>query len=343
MNIKNYLRKLGYRPDLADGVLDKFEKTLYNYMKEQRYEEFCELRERGGVEQDIINFIGDDIKLLKIIMSAQIKMSISILEKIILAVKNIHSSPNQILDLGGSDGWAVNFLNTTLQLNCPLTVIDRNNIWNNVNENVTIINKPYSEFNTDKKYDLIISILGASHHNSKELFECIERCISEKGIALLGLRISSDIEYVENIKLTGALGLRFIPEFCDGVQVFDEKIPIIALEKSDLVPNNNDYLKLAREGFAGLQNPKRLYGFEANVLFELIKDGERISFDEIKWDNGDYMELEVIEKNNILYRKTLNHVGDIIIEYPVKSDDSENSLENQISRMQSEYIFNNTL
>ena len=68
MKINNYLNKLGYRPDLSDGVYDKYEKALNKYLKDIRYQQFCSLRESASTEEDIINFIGDDIRLLKLVL-----------------------------------------------------------------------------------------------------------------------------------------------------------------------------------------------------------------------------------------------------------------------------------
>ena len=67
MNVKSYLRKQGYRPELSDGLLNKYEDSLFKYLKEEKYDEFFELRGVGNSEEVIFHFIGIDKKLLKIV------------------------------------------------------------------------------------------------------------------------------------------------------------------------------------------------------------------------------------------------------------------------------------
>lgn len=71
MILSNYLNKIGYRPDLLDGKFQKFEKDLFNHLKEDLYHEFCSLREKSGSEQDITTFIGNDLRLLRLVISSQ--------------------------------------------------------------------------------------------------------------------------------------------------------------------------------------------------------------------------------------------------------------------------------
>jgi hypothetical protein len=342
MKIKNYLRKLGYRPDLSDGVLDKYEERLFKYLKEERYEEFCEFRALAVSEESIIRFIGDDIGLFKIVLSGQIRISINILDEIISLIKQNNTSPKRILDLGGTDGWAVNFLNEKLQLNSELTVIDKNTLWEPVSENVKILNNSYAEYDTIEKHDLIISILGAPQNGIKELFECIKKSITINGMAIVGLRISNEIDYAETVKLAGECGLIFVTKHCKNLQVFDENIPFIYLENSVAIPNNNDCLRLVRKGYNNLEFSKRLFGYNANQFLELIKDGEIVASDKVDFDNGS-MEVIVIEKNEILYRKTSNTMGDIIIEYPVELDKESNTVNKQDERIKSENLWNSSL
>lgn len=342
MKIKNYLNKLGYRPDLSDGIFNKYEDRLLKYLKEERYSEFCDLREYAISEESIMGFIGDDINLLKIILSGQISVSIKILEEIISLIKNNSISPKRILDLGGTDGWAVNYINEKLQLNSELTVVDKNTLWQPVNENVQILNNSYTEYNTEQKHNLIISILGAPQEGLKELFECVKNSISEDGIAIVGLRISNEYDYAESVKLAGEYGLRFVAKQCKSIMVFDEKIPLICLKKTTLKPNNNDCFNLVRKGYFNLENAKRVFGYEAILFSELIKDGEVVSKDNKEFPNAS-MEVKIIQKNEILYRITSNTKGDILIEYPIELDSDYNTVEKQVERMNLENIWNSTL
>lgn len=343
MNINSYLRKHGYRPELSDGILEKHEKALASYLKETHYSEFCDLRDYASSEEEILNYIGDDERFLKIVFSAQMQMSISILEKISSIINNRPESPNQILDLGGADGWAINYLNESLNLKCPLTVVDLNNRWNLVNENITFINKSYSEFKNETKFDLIISILGAPYDNLMELFNCIKHSISNKGIALVGLRIASDYKYIKALEIADSLGLRVIPDFSNKLKIFDEQIPLIALEHSTTKLSQNDKFKLVRQCFHNNNEAKRVYGFEARCLLQLIEDGEKISISKETWYNGDHFEVKILNKKDILYRISQNNSGDILIEYPIEIQDERNEVGNQLSRMALNDIWNNSL
>ena len=342
MKIKNYLTKLGYRPDLSDGILDKYEDRLYKYLKKERYEEFCEFRDYAMSEETMMSFIGDDINLLKIILSGQISISISILEEIISYFNSNDISPKSILDLGGTDGWAINYLNEKLQLNSKLTVVDKNTLWKPVSENVNIINSYYNEYNTDEKHDLVVSILGAPLDNLNDFFECVKRSISQEGVAIVGLRISNEYDYAESVKLAGEYGLIFVAKQCKSIIVFDEKIPLICLKKTILKPNNNDCFSLVRKGYSNIENSKRVFGYEASLFSELITDGEVVSKDNKEFPNAS-MEVKIIQKNEILYRQTSNTIGDILIEYPVKLNSSYNTVENQSERMKKENIWNSTI
>ncbi|WP_019670778.1 hypothetical protein [Eudoraea adriatica] len=343
MNIKSYLRKKGYRPELSDGKFDKYEKVLQNYLKDDRYWQFCSLRESGASENELLEFIGKDEKLLKIVISSQIQISISILENIIDIISKRIDFPNQILDLGGADGWTIDYLNNYFNWVCPLTVIDQNSSWNPINDSISIINKSYSKFNGEKKFDLIISILGAPFDHLDELFECINRSISDKGIAFLGLRIATDHQYLQVIEKLQKLELGFVAKHCKKITVFNEQIPFILLEKTNSILTINDSLMIIRKGFYNKSDPKRESGMEANILLKLIEDGSQIEVSKENWENGDWLEVEVINKNEILYRKTSNNSGDLIIEYPVSIEDEENEVHYQLERMHSEDIWNSIL
>ncbi len=343
MTINSYLRKNGYRPELSDGIYDKYEKAIASYLKETNYNEFCDLREYASCEEEILDFIGDDERFLKIVFSAQIQISICILEKIISVIKNRPESPNQILDLGGADGWAINYLNESLNLKCPLTVVDLNNRWNLVNDNITLVNKTYSEFKNETKFDLIISILGASNDNLIELFTCIKHSISNKGMALVGLRIASDYQYTKALEIADSLGLRITPDLSSKLKIFDEQIPFIALERSTTKLKQSEKLNLIRQGFHNNLEAKRVYGFEARCLLQLIEDGERMAISKETWYDGEYFEVKILNKNDILYRISQNNSGDLLIEYPIEIQDEKNEVGNQLSRMTLNDIWNNSL
>ena len=343
MKINNYLNKLGYRPDLSDGVYDKYEKVLHKYLKDIRYQQFCSLRESGTTEEDIINFIGNDLRLLKLVSSGQLKISIVILEEIINTIRELDINPINILDLGGSDGWACNYLFKHLNLDSSLTVVDKNTMYDAVSENIEITNADYSRYVNKDGHDLIISILGAPYHNLSDLYKCISQSLTENGKALLGLRISSISDYLESISIANSFNLKYEVDYSKRLQIFDEHIPFICITKSNQDQTENEKLLLSRKGFMNHSNPKRVYGYEAKVFEKLLKEAEILSKDTLEFENGIKFHLDIIMMNNILYRKTYNTYGDLLIEYPIKSDDNHNNIQTQLERFHNEDLWNNNL
>ena len=89
MNLESYIRKYGYRPDYStnDPYKSKYEKALLQYLGEERYFQFNEIRDTPKVDESIImEFIGDDVNLLKLILSSQIKISLRYLEEMITII-----------------------------------------------------------------------------------------------------------------------------------------------------------------------------------------------------------------------------------------------------------------
>lgn len=342
MSLSNYLNKIGYRPDLSDGKFQKFEKALFNYLKEDLYLKFCSLREKSGSEEDITTFIGNDLRLLRLVISGQIKISISLTEGILNILKERKYSSLNILDLGGAEGWASSYINNQLNFNATIDVVEKNPIFAPLNDAITIHHVSYKDFNPIKKYDLIISILGAPSINFIELFDCIKRSIGSKGIALLGLRIPSISDYLNSIELLNNHGLFVEKKFTRKITVFGEEMTILYLTPSDLINTTNDKLMLSRSSFMNYPNPKRIYGYEANLFSKFILNGKIIFNDKIEWEDGSSFTVELIEYEEIFYRKTSNSYGDTVIEYPVEKDDIFNKTENQIKRMTEENLWNNT-
>ena len=343
MKINNYLNKLGYRPDLSDGVYDKYEKALNKYLKDIRYQQFCSLRESASTEEDIINFIGDDIRLLKLVSSSQLKISIVILEEVINTIRELDINPINILDLGGSDGWACNYLIKHFNPDSTVTVVDKNTIYEAVSENIEITNTDYSSYVKKGGHDLIISILGAPYDSLSDLYKCISQSLSENGKALLGLRISSISDYIESINIANNFNLKYEVDYSKRLQIFDEHIPFICITKSNQAQTDSEKLLLSREGFMNYSNPKRVYGYEAQIFEKLLKEAEILSMDTIEFDNGIKFHLDIFKMNDIVYRKTYNTYGDLLIEYPVNSDDKYNNIQSQLERFHNESLWNNSL
>ena len=79
------------------------------------------------------------------------------------------------------------------------------------------------------------------------------------------------------------------------------------------------------------------------MIENLINDNQLIEEEIHNFEDGSYFKVEIIEKNNIIYRKSYNSYGDLIIEYPVDKKDDGNKLKNQLEKWSSENLFNNTL
>ena len=343
MKINNYLRKIGYRPDLSDGILLKYEKALNNYLGDKQYDDFCRARDSAKNENDILEFVGPDLKLLKLILSGQITISTKILERIIDRLRLLNKAPKNLLDLGGAEGWASSFLNKSLNFNCPITVVDRNPVFKPSGEELLIINEDYGNFSPNNNFDLIISILGAPISGLDELFGVIDRSISVDGSALLGLRIPTPIEYASAIDLAGKYNLAFQVDECESIEVFGDSFPLIYLKRAKKPIDNNEKLMLVRKGFHNYSRTKRVFGYEAILLETLITEYETVVEEEKSWDNGDSFAITVLRKNGILYRKSSNSKGDLLIEYPVDIKDHFNNVDNQIRRFHKENLWNNSL
>ena len=343
MTITNYLRKLSYRPDLCDGVYDKYQKTLKNYLGQDRYMEYCDLVDTATSEDEMNEFAENDLKLLKLFISSQIKISIEFTELIIFNLKKIGLLPGKILDLGGSDGWSSNYIKKKLKLNSQITVVDKNNLFNPVENNIIHECISYANFKPEEKFDLVISILGATMNNIKELFNCIDRSLSKDGIVFLGLRISNNLDYIKFIDLADNLGFSLNNKYCEKISIYYQQLPFMCLSRAENKITSNEKLILSRKGFFNLKNPKRVYGYEAKMIENLINDNQLIEEEIHNFEDGSYFKVEIIEKNNIIYRKSYNSYGDLIIEYPVDKKDDGNKLKNQLEKCSSENLFNNTL
>ena len=347
MSIVNYLRKNGYRPDLCDGIGEKYQKTLFNYLGDEKYEQYCYIADNSSSEEEITEFAGTDIKLLKLLHSSQIKISIRFTELILDRVKELGLSPKNILDLGGSDGWSSNFIRKKTNPNSTITVVDKNKIFNPVEDDITIYNHKYSEFTSEKKFDLVVSILGSPMDGIDDLYSCVNRVLSDGGIVFMGLRISSTSDYIRSLEIANSLGFSYSSEFSERITVFDESLPLICLKRSDQKSTSNEKLIISRKGFFNLSEPRTVYGYEVDVISKFIEGGKLINTETYDFEDEVKFTVEIIEKNDILYRKSYNsingRIGDVIIQYPIKNNKEEFEVKKQLERNATKNIFKNTL
>lgn len=336
MNLESYIRKYGYRPDYSsnDPYKTKYEKALLQYLGEERYSQFNDLRDLPKVDESIVmNFIGEDVNLLKLVLSSQIKISLKFLEEMSSILKNKKIKPKYILDLGGGDGWASDYLNETFKWNAEATIIDKYDSWKAFNPEPTLINCDYSDFKSEIKYELAISILGASLSHFEKLLGCAYSSLVENGTFLVGVRIGNEIEYQNAIKLISEVGFIVDTRNSYKIESLGEELPLLTLKKSFVKYNKNDLWRITRESFNDIQNPKRFFGIEGFIINDLIKDGEELSIDKRVWENGDFFQIRVLEKNEIIYRVITNSFGNILVETPIESDDEYNNMDEMLYRL----------
>ncbi len=330
MNLESYIRKYGYRPDYSidDPFKTKYEKALLQYLGEERYLEFNDLRDLPMVDESIVmNFIGEDVNLLKLVLSSQIKISLKFLEEMNSILKNKKIKPKFILDLGGGDGWASDYLNETFKWNAEATIIDKYESWKVFNPKSILINCDYSDFKSEIKYELAISILGASLSHFEKLLECAYSSLVESGTFLVGVRIGNEIDYQNAIKLISEVGFIVDTQNSYKIESLGERLPLLTLKKSFVKYNKNDLWRITRQSYSEKQNPKRFFGIEGFIIYDLICDGKELSTDKRVWENGDFFQITVIEKNEIVYRVITNSFGNILIETPIEADDEFNNMD----------------
>lgn len=336
MNLESYIRKYGYRPDYSvnDPYMEKYEKALRQYLGDERYSQFNDLRDQPKVDESlIIAFVGDDVNLLKIILSSQIKISVKILEEMASIIKYKKLKPLSILDLGGGDGWASDYLNEIYKWNADVTIVDKYISWKAFNPKSTLINCDYSDFKSDKKFELVISILGANLVHIEKLLRCIHYNLNELGTCLIGIRVGDELEYYNLVKLISEIGFDVETYNSYRIEALGQEMPILTLKKSKVKYTKNDLWRIIRESFNELKKPKRFFGMEGNIIIDLISDGKELSIDKREWDNGDFFQIRVIEKNEIVYRVITNSFGNVLVETPIQPDDEFNDMDDLLFRL----------
>jgi len=330
MKIKSILRKRGYRPDLSDN-LDKYEANLSKYLGHERYHHFWDLRE--SIEQNeskIFDFIGDDSRLLKLIFSGQIMSSATVLEGINDQLAKIADfNPKNLLDLGGSDGWASEYLmgrNSSIETSL---VVDRCEIWRSPIDEIEIQNVEYSNFVPTSQYDLVISILGAPLSEASELLKVISDSLSELGYVFLALRIGTIELLKEFLEHLASLNLELMLSLSVKAYTANEAFPILCLRRGKVKLTNNELLAASRKLMADLPIVKVVSTEEARFFLPLIEDGEEVFSDKRDYELDTWGRIRLIEKNGIKYRVTDNSYGNCAIEYPILDNDVTDAHESQ--------------
>lgn len=325
MNLVNFLKKFGYKPHLSDGILDKYEEALFKYLGEDRYEEFWHIRHCGesNIEDIIMDWIGDDLHLMRLILSGQISNSVCIVERIVEILKECELRPNRILDLGAADGWASQFIRAKFGYECTIDLVDRSPLWcdQDNGDNVVTHQSGYKKYNSKDKFDLIVSIFGANVFYLEDILDCVGRSIADDGIAMLGLRIPQEKDFIMAMDIANRNELALNFTFTSKVQTEYESFQIFFLEKKGKQHfDRNAYLSAIRRGYHEYAEVKRVFGYEAQILSELIADGIIHKSFSTEFPNGT-MSVDYIDKNDILYRKIYNTFGDLQIEFPILKDE----------------------
>ncbi len=197
--IAEHLKKYGYRIDFSfnDDLCTDY---LMRYLGEDGYFNFWshveEMEGRIGIqnsEKIKRDYIGTDTKFLKILLSGQIAISAEILKIISSYMDRFDSNSHfDVLELGGYDGWASDFLENKYKPKMQFDVLDENILIMNLNPRLNYINSTYKDFKSSKKYDIIFSILGAPYFDVDELITCAKNNIKSGGELFLGLRVQPD-------------------------------------------------------------------------------------------------------------------------------------------------------
>jgi hypothetical protein len=178
---------------LGKGAYLKYGKKVIQYAEKNGVE---------NVENYVRSLIGKDTKHLKILISGQIAISVAILQQVIDNLNNALGNRTElsILELGGYDGWASDYLNKKLNISSKIDVVDRESKVQSKNENVRLIEDDYNSYRSESKYDVVFSILGAPAGDLSDLISCITSNIKDNGIAYLGLRIQPEdyVTFVEH-------------------------------------------------------------------------------------------------------------------------------------------------
>ena len=214
MEIEKHLKNYGY--NLSFSLDDDLcSRELGKYLGKKKYLEFgsyvdnmIEMFGPHQIENIIRDYIGNDEKFLKILLSGQIIISVSILKEIIKSIERDFKESNDklnILELGGYDGWSSDYIDLSINKSISIDIVDNTILKKKFNPNLKYIKSDYNLYNSDNKYDIIFSILGIEYVNIQSLINCIDRNIKINGCVYLGLRVQPDdySKIIENFKELG--------------------------------------------------------------------------------------------------------------------------------------------
>ena len=308
-SLNKHLQEFGFKPELSHsidptGKKEKlFHKNLYKLLGPYRYEEYCRLQDSYVDELSMMKFIGGDESLFKFLLSAQIDISEQMFLEILGVIKMYNIMPSRILEFGGANGWASDYLIKYVfgQVE-ESVVVDSFPNWSPINPEIKIHSEDYFDYKTETKFDLIFSILGYSAEDYNSFLEKAISFLSEDGVLILGLRISSEQSYQKVLAAIFKSECHLDLWSSKRITVGNEKFPILTIKNGGVRFTKNLELASIRKGFYNLDKPKRFIGYEANVLFELMNGGDILLEERNDWDDGTWLNMTYIEFNGLIFR-----------------------------------------
>jgi len=326
-NISKQLRDFGFKTELS-GLNDpsgkkteKFYKNLRQYLGDFRFEEYLNLQDSQigpDAEFKMMKFIAEDETLFKLLLSFQIGISEEIFKEIITIIKKLDLHPKRVLELGGANGWAVDYLDQyVFGSDQELVVVDSFSNWTPISKGINLVSSDYFSFQSDKRFDLIFSILGFSNEDFSDFLNKAISLLSDDGWLILGLRISSEKSFEKVLTSIYDSGCHLKLEFSERIRVGQEQFPILVIEKGRKKLSRNEKLLCLRKGFYNLDNPKKLIGYEASYFLELLSPQILLKEEKKEYENRYWLNLKHFEFDAITFRLFENSAGDLALEFPV--------------------------
>lgn len=207
--INESLKKFGFVPELTSPNYIKLLKAKKGLAKANSFLDQVDLILANSPDQEteIANLIGEDEELLKLVYSTGIRYSVAVLNAIFDVLDDLDVYPAHILELGGSNGWALSLLDEFFDDSCRLTLVEMNKVWQAVSPKFTLVNLRYEAYVPETKADLIFTIFGSPYFGFEELVSCVARSLSDSGYFIAALRIPDEIMGTDFLKTCAAAGL----------------------------------------------------------------------------------------------------------------------------------------
>lgn len=317
-----YLKSNGFNPDLKYNN-EEYINQIHELLGKKEGNKFLKsienLKEQGIFsEEAVVNLIGNNIKLLKLVYSSQIEISKQVLDRYIDLIQKLRIHPKSVMDIGGGSGWAVKYLSDIFLWDSENCVLDRNSNWDKF-KNIEYFNQDYSEFKSSQKFDFFISILGASDEKDiNSLLEFINCTCTDNFTAILCLRIATEPAFLNLITTLNNLGIEILIEYSKPIRVDDEKFPLVVLKKSVKQElSKGTKLHMLRYCFSDFTSVKRVCGFEAEIFLKLIEDGDQIEAYDFEELYETDLKVKILRKNDIVYRVSVLSDNYVVIDYPI--------------------------